>query len=190
MNHADFCWTYSKDMVNHTDPWPRLQALPASRRGECLAPKRATQVWGKNIENATLLHQDCITFIAYCTKTMRTSVATVVSLRILQLILIIKGHKVLDCTDRLYEPGKKYVSFQELLGDHSNVLDKDWTGSGSNWWLAQYLSIKKTKATNTTITQSCKWYLFNTECHTTAFASISILVYLAWVVFFLGVARQ
>ena len=56
---------------------------------------------------------------------MRKSVATVVSLRILQLILIINGHKAPDCTDRLYEPGKKYVSFQEWLGDHSNVLDKD-----------------------------------------------------------------
>ena len=44
--------------MNHTDPWPRLQALPASRRGECLAPKRAAQVRGKNIENATLLRQN------------------------------------------------------------------------------------------------------------------------------------
>ena len=37
----------------------------------------------------------------------------------------INSHKAPDCTDRLYDPGKTYASFQEWLGDHSNVLDKD-----------------------------------------------------------------
>lgn len=163
---------------------------------------RATQVRGKNIENATLLHQDadfqskmhhihCLLhkeYVNICSNGVGLFA---------DLAADINSHKVWA------SPGK--TMFLSKSGWVTILMYLTKTG---NWkkcneahlwfcWLGFKLMAssvsfnqKRTKATNTTITQSCYWYLFNTECHTTAFASISILVYLAWVVCVLGVARQ